>query len=99
MVGRTCGSGSSKGIMLVSVMGIEYSLSHWTQAQTEKNAKDSNHLSLEGPGNAFAGQTAPLLRQFSLGPGRRDRLGGGRNRPMGVAGPGRTPPAPTAPAT
>src|SRR2546425_6819606 len=100
MVGRTCGRGSSKGIMLASDMVIEYNLSHERQAQTEKkDANHPNHLSLESPGDAFAGKTTPILCQLPLGLSRRDRLEGGGDCPMGVAGPGRTPLASTAQAT
>src|SRR5437870_13262607 len=96
MVGRTCGRGSSKGIMLASGIRLDYSLAYAEQAQTVKNVKqNADHLSLESPSDALAGKTAPLLCQFSVGLGGGHRPGRGRNRPMGITRPGRAAPAPT----
>src|ERR1017187_6695587 len=51
--------------------------------------KNANQLSLEDPGDSFAGPTASALRQFSSGLGGRYWPQSGGPCPMGIAGPER----------
>ncbi len=77
-------------------MVVDYNLSLTLPEKSHKKKpkKNADELSAEDPGDPFAGQAAPALCEFSLGVGRRDRLGPRRSGPVGIAGSERTAPSP-----
>src|SRR6266496_3047636 len=87
MVGKRGRSSAGKGIIRLD-MKLDYRLAFkWATKKSNSIKKNADHLSFTNSGDPLARTESPLVCEFSVGLGGRDRSGARRRSAMGAVGP------------